>query len=189
MLSRLIFSFLKSASGRGRMIAPLDPSASLPRKDSRRAGVRGETLASWYLRRHKYRPVARNYTSPNVPREFDFIGYDGPALAFVEVKYRAGADPRKPRPEDAVDQAKRRNLLRIARNFLAVRKLDPSSARFEVLTIEARPASKPVFHLHKAAFAVDAPPMRSARFYLAPAAPDSQPPEIEFPVLPSRPGE
>jgi putative endonuclease len=158
MFSRLIFSFLRSASGRGRMIAPLDPAASLPKKETRRAGVRGETLAYWYLRRHKYRAVARNYTSPNVSGEIDFIGYDGPILAFVEVKYRAGAEPWKPRPEDAVDQAKRRNLLRIAHNFLAFRKVDPSRARFDVLTIESRPASNPAFHLHKAAFAVDATP-------------------------------
>jgi Holliday junction resolvase-like predicted endonuclease len=107
MLSRLIFSFLRSASGRAGMIAPLDPSASLPKKESRRAGVRGETLAYWYLRRHKFRPVAKNYTSANVPGEIDFIGYDGAVLAFVEVKYRAGADPWKRRPEDAVDPTKR----------------------------------------------------------------------------------
>lgn len=158
MFSRLIFSFLRSASGRGGMIAPLDPSASLPKKETRRAGVRGETLAYWYLRRHKYCPMAKNCTSPNVPGEIDFIGYDGPVLAFVEEKYRAGADPWRPRPEDAVDQAKRRNLLRIAHNFLAFRKLEPSRARFDVLTIEARPASKPVFHLHKAAFTTEAAP-------------------------------
>jgi putative endonuclease len=153
MLSRLIFSFLRSASGRAGMIAPLDPSAGLPKKVSRRTGVRGETLAYWYLRRHKFRPVAKNYTSPNVAGEIDFIGYDGPVLAFVEVKYRAGAEPWKPRPEDAVDPTRRRNLLRIAHKFLAFRKLDPSRVRFDVLTIEARPASKPVFHHHKAAFA------------------------------------
>lgn len=155
MISRLIFSFLKSASGRGGMIAPLDPAASLPKHESRRAGVRGGTLAYWFLRRNKYRPVATNYTSPNVLGEIDFIGYDGSILAFVEVKYRAGVDPWKPRPEDAVDQAKRRNLLRIARNFLAFRKLDSSRTRFDVLTIESRAASKPVFHLDKAAFGLD----------------------------------
>lgn len=137
------------------MLAPADPAASLPKQESRRAGVRGETLAYWYLRCYKYRPVARNYTSPHIAGEIDFIGYDGPILAFVEVKYRAGANPWKPRPEEAVDQTKRRNLLRIARNFLALRKLDPSAARFDVLTIESRPASKPVFHLHKAAFGLD----------------------------------
>jgi putative endonuclease len=137
MLSRLIFSFLRSASGRAGMIAPLDPSAGLHKKETRRAGVRGETLAYWYLRRHKYRPVSLNYTSPNVAGEIDFIGFDGPVLAFVEVKYRAGSDPWKPRPEDAVDQTKRRNLLRIARNFLALRNFDPSRARFDVLSIEA----------------------------------------------------
>ena len=174
MLSRLIFSFLKSASGRGGMIAPLDPSSSLPKHEPRRAGIRGETLAYWYLRRHKYRPVARNYTSPNVGGEIDFIGYDGPTLAFVEVKYRAGVDPWKPRPEDAVDQVKRRNSLRIARNFLAFRKLDPSRARFDVLTIESRPASKPVFHLHKAAFASDAAPAADRRDSAGPRIARSQ---------------
>jgi putative endonuclease len=175
MLSRLIFSFLKFASGRRGMVAPLDPSASLPKQESRRAGVRGETLAYWYLRRHKYRPVARNYTSPNVDGEIDFIGFDGSTLAFVEVKYRTGADPWKPRPEDAVDQAKRRNLLRIARNFLAFRKVDPLAARFDVLTIESRPASKPVFHFHKAAFAVDAAPAAGSRDSAGPRIARSQP--------------
>ena len=155
MLSRLIFSFLKSASGRGGVVTPVDPAANLPKQESRRAGVRGETLAYWYLRRHRYRPIARNFTSPNVDGEIDFIGFDGPILAFVEVKYRAGSEPWKPRPEDAVDQTKRRNLLRITRNFLAFRKVDPSAARFDVLTIEPRTASKPVFHLHKAVFGMD----------------------------------
>jgi putative endonuclease len=140
------------------MVTPVELSGNLPKHQSRRAGIRGETLAYWYLRRHKYRPLARNYTSPNISGEIDFIGYDGPMLAFVEVKFRAGADPWKPHPEDAVDQAKRRNLVHIARNFLAFRKLDPLRARFDVLTIESRSASKPMFHLHKGAFAMDATP-------------------------------
>jgi Uncharacterised protein family UPF0102 len=42
-----------------------------------RTGVRGETFAYWYLRRHGYIFVARNYKVPGMKGEIDLIGYDG----------------------------------------------------------------------------------------------------------------
>jgi hypothetical protein len=44
---------------------------------ARRTGVRGETYAYWYLRRHGYVLVARNYTVPGVKGEIELAGYDG----------------------------------------------------------------------------------------------------------------
>ena len=49
-----------------------------------RTGVRGETYAYWYLRRHGYVLVARNYMLPEMKGEIDLVGFDGPVLAFVE---------------------------------------------------------------------------------------------------------
>ena len=61
---------------------------------ARRTGIRGETFAYWYLRRHGYIIIARNFTVPGMKGEIDLVGYDGAVLAFIEVKTRTG----KPAP-------------------------------------------------------------------------------------------
>jgi len=72
-----------------RARALLTPGARDSAKQrARRTGIRGETYAYWYLRRHGYVLVARNYRSPGIKGEIDMIGYDGPVLAFVEAKTR-----------------------------------------------------------------------------------------------------
>jgi Holliday junction resolvase-like predicted endonuclease len=86
--------------------------ASVKKAQARRTGVRGETYAYWCLRRHGYVVVARNYMRSGVKGEIDIVGYDGPVLAFVEVKTRAASDRNQPSPEDAVNAEKRRNLAR-----------------------------------------------------------------------------
>ena len=101
------------------------PSAPAPtRTPARRAtGVRGETFAYWYLRRHGYIIIARNFKTPGMKGEIDLIGYDGDVLAFVEVKTRTGERRRAGSPEDAVTADKRRHLSRMARQFLAERRI------------------------------------------------------------------
>jgi len=135
-------------------------SGESPKQQARRTGIRGETYAYWYLRRHGYILVARNYRTPGLKGEIDMVGYDGPVLAFVEVKTRAAAnsagsaDPAKPqaRPEDAVNSEKRRNLTRMARQFLRARRIESSACRFDVMAIENRAGSRPEVRLHKGAF-------------------------------------
>jgi len=83
------------------------------------------------------------------------VGYDGPVLAFVEVKTRSASDPNQPRAEEAVNWEKRRNLSRMARQFLRARRVDEASCRFDVLAIETKPGAKPTIRLHKGAFGAE----------------------------------
>lgn len=132
-----------------------EPSASAEaaKQRARRTGIRGETYAYWYLRRHGYIMVARNFTSRGIKGEIDLVGYDGPTLAFVEVKTRTAADREFGLPEQAVTPEKRRNLSRVARQFLRERRIAEAACRFDVLAIEAPPGRRPTVRLHKGAFA------------------------------------
>src|SRR5580704_16416632 len=105
-------------------LAPESASENAPgnagkeRHAGRRTGVRGETFAYWYLRRHGYTMVARNFTVPGLKGEIDLVGYDGEVLAFVEVKTRTGKPGEAGLPEDALTSDKRRHLARMAKQFL-----------------------------------------------------------------------
>ena len=118
----------------------------------RRIGVRGETFAYWYLRRHGYTIIGRNFTVRGIKGEIDLVGYDGPVLAFIEVKTRTGERGAYGLPEDAVTSDKRRLLSRMARYFLAERNIRDAPCRFDVLAIEALPGRSPAVRLHKGAF-------------------------------------
>lgn len=164
MLARLIFSIVDFGARKGLNTPPAagapsdgEPSAKLR---ARQTGVRGETYAYWYLRRHGYTLVARNFTTPGIKGEIDMVGYDGSVLAFVEVKTRtmpettpaSSSQTLQRTPEDAVNWEKRRNLSRMARQFLRARHIESADCRFDVLAIETRPGAKPLVRLHKGAF-------------------------------------
>src|SRR5260370_41291692 len=76
-----------------------DRDSDQPKHAARRTGIRGETYAYWYLRRHGYVFVARNYTPRGVKGELDLVGYDGETLAFVEVRTRTLRDDLTALPE------------------------------------------------------------------------------------------
>jgi len=130
--------------------APGGPAA--PRRVQRRTGVRGETFAYWYLRRHGYVMVGRNFMVPGIKGEIDLIGYDGAVLAFVEVKTRTAERNVSGLPEDAVTPDKRRLVSRMARQFLSERRIRAAQCRFDVIAIESPPGRPPVVRLHKGAF-------------------------------------
>lgn len=155
MLARLIFALVRFAARKGLADAEDAAPAALRGQRARRAGVRGETYAYWYLRRHGYTLVARNYTAPGIKGEVDLVGYDGGVLAFIEVKTRTHARDDFGRPEDAVTHEKRRALSRMARVFLGERRIPEAKCRFDVVAIEAPPGRPPVVRLHKGAFAAD----------------------------------
>jgi putative endonuclease len=162
LFSRLVFSLVEWAARKG-LAADASSVAAAPSKDSsapsperlarRATGLRGETFAYWYLRRHGYTIIARNFTVPGLKGELDLVGYDGPVLAFIEVKTRTGQRFKGGLPEDAVTPEKRRLLSRMARQFLAERRIREAACRFDVLAIESAPGVPPVVRLHRGAFA------------------------------------
>jgi len=150
----MVFGLVNWAARKG-LAAETPASAPKAKQQARQTGVRGETYAYWYLRRHGYIMIARNFTVSGIKGEIDLVGYDGPVLAFVEVKTRAGASEQFGKPEDAVTPEKRRHISRMARQFLAERRITEATCRFDVLAIESRPGRRPVARLHKDAFAPD----------------------------------
>src|SRR6267143_6061285 len=68
LFSRAIFQLVHWAARKGlrddREISP-----EQRKRAARRAGVRGETYAYWYLRKHGYIFVARNYTPRGIKGE------------------------------------------------------------------------------------------------------------------------
>jgi len=114
-----------------------------------RTGVRGEEEAYFYLRRHGYVIIARNYRSPASRSELDLVGWDGDMLCFIEVKTRTTRDV-KP-AEAAVDHEKRRDLSRVAREFLRRMQGDPPF-RFDIVSIYFEDDHEPEFTLFKGAF-------------------------------------
>jgi len=88
MLTRIGYAWVKWKSRYGlREVAPATEDDW--KQESRRVGVRGETYAYWYLRRHGYVFIAKNYEPAREKGELDLVGFDGDTLAFVEVRTRA----------------------------------------------------------------------------------------------------
>ena len=150
LVSRTIFALVRFAARHGLSESRGGETA---KEKARRTGIRGETYAYWYLRRHGYVFVARNYRTPETKGEIDMIGYDGPMLAFVEVKTRRGTEQNPGRPEEAVTAEKQKHVARMARRFITERRAEGSSWRFDVVAIETRPGQAPLVRLHKGAFA------------------------------------
>jgi putative endonuclease len=137
-------------------IRALDSIAKLLPKRAAQAphlqiGSRGEEEAYFYLRSQGYVIIARNYRNPRCHGELDLVGWDGETLCFIEVKTRSsrGVFP----AEAAVDYDKRRDLSRVAREFL--RKVEGKpSYRFDVVSVYLEPERSPDIVLFKNAFSM-----------------------------------
>jgi len=166
IFSRLIFYAVRFGARRGLRD---DANANHPQPDAprvnpdstekfqqkekaRRTGLRGETYGYWYLRRHGYVFVAKNYMPRGVKGELDLVGYDGQTLAFVEIRTRTLSENPTSLPELSVTSAKQSVLIRTAQRFLADRHIRDCPTRFDVLAIDNVPGRHPVVRLHKDAF-------------------------------------
>jgi putative endonuclease len=96
-------------------------------------GRRGETLAYWYLRRAGYTVVARNRRPGGRPGELDLVGWDGPVLAFVEVKTRTSQEAGP--PETAVTAEQRRRIVKAARAYLSRIRRREVAYRFDIASV------------------------------------------------------
>jgi putative endonuclease len=110
----------------------------------------GERLAAEHLARRGYRIVGRNVRADRV--EIDLIATRPGLIVFVEVKARRSRDFGL--PEEAVDAAKCRRLVRGARAWLRAHGRPGLRARFDVVAVESVNGRLRVRHL-PAAFDAD----------------------------------
>lgn len=138
------------------LLRVLDSAAArfLPKSRERAShlvtGGKGEEEVYFYLRQHGYVVVARNWRSPRRRSEIDLVAWEGGTLCFIEVKTRTSHDV-KP-AEAAVDEDKRNDLRRVAREYLRRVEGRPN-VRFDIATVYYGPEStSPTITLFKNAF-------------------------------------
>ncbi|QOC93064.1 YraN family protein [Micromonospora craniellae] len=100
-------------------------------KRNQAVGGYGERCAVRHLIEAGLRPVERNWRCPS--GEIDIIAWDGPVLAFCEVKTRRTT--RFGNPAEAVVPRKARRLRRLAAAWLASTGTTADEIRFDVLSV------------------------------------------------------
>jgi putative endonuclease len=94
-------------------------------------GERGEDAATRYLKRKRYRIVARRVDSKL--GELDIIAVDGRTIVFVEVKTRTSGAAGH--PSEAIDERKQQRMTRAALAWLKSKGLLNNAARFDVVAV------------------------------------------------------
>ncbi|MFI9642255.1 YraN family protein [Micromonospora sp. NPDC051925] len=100
-------------------------------KRNQAVGAYGERCAVRHLIGAGLRPVARNWRCRE--GEIDVIAWDGPVLAFCEVKTRRGDAYGS--PAEAIVPAKARRLRGLAVRWLAETGTSADEVRFDVLSV------------------------------------------------------
>ncbi|MCH8556688.1 MAG: YraN family protein [Balneolia bacterium] len=112
-------------------------------------GRKGEDLAVEWLEKNDIRILERNYHFEK--SEVDIIAYNGKQIIFIEVKTRT--DNNFAEPEDAVTEAKKQSLYKVAGAWLYERKMEGSPVRFDIISIVLKPGSdEPVIKHFEGAF-------------------------------------
>lgn len=124
-----------------------------PGKGGKKAiGAEGERIAVRFLKKRGYKILQRNYRSKG--GEIDIVCYDHGCIVFVEVKTRFsnvyGA------PELAVNETKRRQIIKTASHYIVQKKIEGVDLRFDVVSIfHSTDAKRPAITLFKNAFTKD----------------------------------
>lgn len=113
-------------------------------------GRRGERLAYWHLRQAGYTVVARNQRLRPGEGELDMVAWDGPVLAFVEVKTRSSGEAGP--PEIAVGPEQRRRILESAQAYLRRIPSREVCYRFDIASVTWAPDAGYQVRLIKDAF-------------------------------------
>jgi len=129
-----------------------------PENNSSRVGQIGEELAARFLQREGYHLVAGNFKTPvgrnrrgaQVTGEIDLIALDADVLCFVEVKTRSSDDFASPLA--AVDLRKQRQIIRAARMYRKIFRLQSIKIRYDVISIVLPKSSRPTIELFKSYF-------------------------------------
>ena len=94
-------------------------------------GGRGEAAAARFLVSRRYRILDRNWRQGRL--ELDLVCADGDEIVFVEVKTRTAGSFTS--PADGMSPAKRRNMVKAARCWLAAHKAWERACRFDVVCV------------------------------------------------------
>ncbi|HET6220026.1 MAG TPA: YraN family protein [Acidobacteriaceae bacterium] len=113
-------------------------------------GRRGEEAAFFYLRRHGYTVVARDWRSGKIRGDLDLVGWEDNTLCFIEVKARGSR--KVATAESAVDHDKIQILRRVARHYLLALPIAPDQVRFDVLSIYYEAETPTDLQLFRGAF-------------------------------------
>ncbi len=150
--ARLIYRALvwKERQRAKRGQAPGQIRGTKGKKGHLEIGARGETLVYWYLRQAGYVIIARNRRPHPRWGELDMIGWDGPVLAFIEVKTRTG-DEAGP-PEAAVSRRQQERIIHGAREYMKRLKRKPQGYRFDIAGVLWDPMAGYKIHVIKDAF-------------------------------------
>ena len=101
-----------------------------------RLGREGEDIAARHLRRSGYKILRRNFRAPH-GGEVDIVCRHGRERVFGEVKTRSSEE--FGRPFDAVDQKKRRLIIRGAMKWLRLLDMPDITFRFDVVEVLTAP--------------------------------------------------
>jgi putative endonuclease len=135
--ARLVYSALAWKERRRARATPFSAGEEQDETELQNLGLRGETLAYWYLRRAGYTVVARNWRPRSGRGELDLVAREGPVLAFVEVKTRISAATGP--PEESVSPIKQERVVRAAREYLRQLRGKPVTCRFDVVSVSVHP--------------------------------------------------
>ena len=111
-------------------------------------GRRGEDVAVRELKRLGYEILERRWRTRI--GEIDVVAREGDTVVVVEVKARTRSDYGS--PGLAVDGAKRRKLLKLARAYLGKARNPDVSVRFDVVEVTFPPGKAPRVDVHRSAF-------------------------------------
>ena len=126
-----------------------------PLLNSSKVGQIGEELAARFLEKKGYRlvcanykvPIGRNQRGATVTGEIDLIALDEDVLCFVEVKTRSSDDFASPLA--AVDLRKQRQIIRTAKVYRKIFRLNDIKFRYDVVSIVLAKNSRPKIELFK----------------------------------------
>ena len=110
-------------------------------------GIRGEDLAATYLTNQGHQILKRNFK--RTWGEIDLVTLDGETVVYVEVKTRRS---RTAQPERAVNHAKQKQLIKLARSFASQYKVLHRRSRFDIVTVNDPESKQPVVRHFKNAF-------------------------------------
>jgi putative endonuclease len=113
-----------------------------------RLGSVGEDLASAALTARGYAILERRYTTER--GEIDIIAEDGETLVFVEVRARATGE--FGRAAESITDAKKRQVVRMATEYLARHQITNRPCRFDVVAIDEALGPDPRIAIYPGAF-------------------------------------